>query len=602
MSVQNFEHPSPFQVPKPEGVAVSPPPPIQTEEWSSFAPVASAHGQQTPSQHVPPARPSHAPPAPPSHAPLPHTAANEFTPEKKPVRLSRSTGDANNSAEAQPHHPEVTTSSRVVTSTDQVPTLSAPPSSQSDSTQSILLASEENGKALYSMRGLAASIKRSLNAERLAASMEPSASSDPHSQKLKPLNSTETTDSQHQTKSSTPDLAIGKSEEQGPDSKAGTRPVNLITEPVNSPETILPASISEVSIPNEEIIRTANGFQTPNSQHVSSPNFTPYSTLTGAVSFDNIADSVPVSHNPAPSIETTGVLEDTTTSQPASQIVLHDDVEDPSIHDQLSFSFPHRTPTPPLAATITIVDDEDEVDEKPEPTPSSRPSTPLHEIEIDSQLQYLPSGNEDDVEMSSVPGEGDVPIHPNIASSKVSKGWDNDVEMSSVPGEDDVPIQPNIASSEFSNALDNDALMQEAGVSTDQATPLGQPIGEIDRGSTGSAKVEKHPGNERRRSTEARVLSKTSPIRVQSTDSAETSSRGSLPKLPRKSQGKQKFYIAVPPASEWVLQAKRREAERRALMKEKAGELDILESRRAISHASQGNTITEVRKRLYIVG
>ncbi|KAF8505728.1 hypothetical protein F5888DRAFT_464783 [Russula emetica] len=512
---QNLQRPSPYQVSRPEGVAVPPPPPPQTQEWNSFAPMASAHGGQMSSQH--------APVAPPSHAPFPHTPANELTAETNAVRLARSTGDAYNTAEVQSHHPEVTTSSRVVTSTDRAPALSAPPSSQSDSTQSILLASEEKGKALYSMHGLAASIKRSLNAERLAASMEPSASSDPHGQKSKPLNPIEAVDTQHQMKSSTPDLAIGKSHEQGPDSKAGTQPVNLITEPVDSPSTIPPVSFSEVLIPHEETMRTANAFQIPNSQHDSSANFTPYSTLTGAVSFDNITDP----------------------------IVL---VEDPLISDQPSFeplSFPHRTPTPPLAATITSVHDEGEVDEKADPTPSSRPSTPLHEIEIDSQLQYIPSGNEDDIEMSSVPGE------------------------------DHVPTQPNIASFEFSQAWDNNTLMQDADVSIHQATPLDRSIEQIDRGSIGSPMVEEHPGNERRRSAPApgelaRVLLKTLPIRVQSTDSVEISSRGSLPKPPRKSRRKQKFYIAVPPASEWVLQAKRREAERKALMKEKAGEFGYL--------------------------
>ena len=541
MSAQNLQRPGPIQVSKPEGVAVPPPPPPQG--WNSFAPVASAHGRQMSSQH--------APAASPGHAPLPHTPANESTTDANPVRPARSTGDTDNVAEAQSHHPEVTTSSGAVSSTDRLPTLSAPPSSQSDSKQSILLASEK-GKALYSMRGLAASIKRSLNAEKLAASVEPSASSDPDSQKWKPLNPIEAVDTQHEMKSSIPDLAIGKPYEQGPDSKAGTQPV--ITEPVDSPLTILPVTLSEVSIPHEEIIRTANGFQIPNSLQDSSPTFTPYSTLTGAVSFDNVTDSVLVNHNPAPSSEATGVLEDTTTSQ----MVLDDHVEDPLIPDQSSFeplSFPHRTPTPPLAATITIVNDEGEVDEKAEPTPTSRRSTPLHEIEIDSQLQYLPSGNEDDVEMSSIPGE------------------------------DDFPIQPDIASSEFSKAWDNAALMQETDMYTHQATSLDRPVGEIDQGSS---MVEEQPGNEKRHSTQApeelaRVLPMTSSIRVQSSDSAGTSSRVSSPKLPRKSRGKQKFYIAVPPASEWVLQAKRREAERKALMKEKAGELDTLESPGAIS-------------------
>ena len=205
-SAQNVQRPSQFQVSKPEGVAMSPPPPQQTREWISYVPAASAHGRQTSSQH-----------APASHVPLPHTPANESTTETNAVRLARSTGpgDAYNAAEAQSHHPEVTTSSRLVTSTDHAPTLSAPPNLQSDSTQSILLASEEKGKALYSMRGLAASIKRSLNAERLAASMDPSASSDSHGQKLKPLNPIEV-DTQHQTKSNAPDLAIEKILRAGP--------------------------------------------------------------------------------------------------------------------------------------------------------------------------------------------------------------------------------------------------------------------------------------------------------------------------------------------------------------------------------------------------
>jgi hypothetical protein len=118
-------------------------------------------------------------------------------------------------------------------------------------------------------------------------------------------------------------------------------------------------------------------------------------------------------------------------------------------------------------------------------------------------------------------------------------------------------------------------------VSTHQATSLNRSIEEIDRGSIGSPMVQEHPGNEGRRSAQApeelaQVLLKTSPIRAQSRDFAETSSRGSLPKLPRKSRGKQKFYIAVPRASEWVLQAKHREAERKALVREKAGEFGYL--------------------------
>ncbi len=509
----------------------------RTQEWNSFVPVASTHGRQASSQLAQAALPS--------QAPLPQTPTNQLTTETNVVRLAQNIGDTYNAAEAQSHRPETTTSSRVVTSTDPAPTHSTLPSSQSDSTQSILLASDEKGAALYSMRGLAASIKRSLNAEKLAASMEPSASSDSPSQK-KSSSSTEAVDTQHQTKSSTPELAVGNSHEQDNDSKVETQPVNLVTERVDSPST-LPVSFPGVSIPQEETIHTMNTFQIPSSQHDSSNNLSPFSTLTGAVSFDNLAASVPVNHNPAPSSEATGVLEDTTTFQPTSQSVLHDRVEDPLIPDsQTSFeplSFPRRTPTPPLVATITTIHNESEVDEEGD-------STLLHEIEIDSQLQYPSSENEDDVEMSSVPGE------------------------------DHVQTQPNVISSEFSQARDDDALMQEAEVSAHQATTLDRSIEEIGRGSIGSLMIE-HPADETRSSARAseelaRVLPRTSPIRVQSTDSAETSSPGSPPKHPRKSRGKQKFYIAVPPASGWVLQAKRREAKRKALMRENAGELGYL--------------------------
>jgi hypothetical protein len=543
MSAQNLQRPNPFQVSKPEGSAVPPRPHPQTQEWDSIAPVVSTHGRQTLSQH--------APAPPPSHAPLQRTPTNELASEANAVRLARNTGDVYNAAEAQSHYRETTTSSRIVTSTDLASAVSAP---QSDSTKSILLASEKKGTAPYSMSGLAASIKRSLNAERLAASIEPSALPDIHSQERKPSSSIEAVDTQHQAKSNTPDLAIGNSHERDPVSKAETQPVNLVTEPADTPLT-LPVSVSEALTPHEETIHTAHEFLIPTSQHKSSHNFTPFSTLTGAVSFDNDTDSVPVNHNPAPSSVATGVSEDMTTSQPTSQSVFHDRVEDPLIPDsQTSFepiSFSHRTPTPPLAATITTVPDEDEVDEEADSIPSFRPSTLLHEIEIDSQLQHIQSGNEDDVEMSSVPGE------------------------------DQVQTQSNVASSAFSQPRDNDTLMQEVDVFARQATSLERSIEEIDRDSIGNLMVKEHPVDETRGSAQvpegpARVLPKTLPLRVQSTESVETSSPGLLPKLPRKHRRKQKFYIAVPPPSEWVLQAKRREAERKALIREKAGEFGYL--------------------------
>ena len=540
VSAQNHQHPNQFQMSKPEGAAV----PIthpQTQNWNSFSPVASTHGQQASSQ-------LHAA-APLSYPHLPQTPTDDLTSGTDAIPIAQNFEDAHNRAEVQPHL-ENTAGSPVVTSTDIAPTPSALPSSQLGSTQSILLASEEKGTALYTMRGLAASIKRSLNAERLAASTEVSASSDLHTQKRKRSSSIEAMDTQHRAKPSPPDLAVEKPHEQDLDPKAGPQPVNLVSEPDDSPPTIPPVSYPEVSIPQQGTVPHVNGLQITGSQHNSSHNFVPFSTLTGAVSFDNITDSVPVNHNPMPSSETTAVLEDLTTSQPTPLTVLHNPLEDPFVAvSQSSFdplSFPQRTPTPPLAATITTLHDEGEVDGKAESTSSSHPSTILHEIEIDSQLQLIPSGHEDDVEMSVTPGEDQVQTHFDIASS------------------------------EFSRAQVNDPVMQEADGFVRRAESLAPSIEEIDRGTIGSPIVE-YPGGETR--SPPRVpeepawgITKTSPIRVQSTGSVETSGPSSMPELPRKPRGKQEFYIAVPPASEWVLLAKRREAERKALEREKGGE------------------------------
>ena len=501
---QNFQHPNQFQVRKPERVAPPPRPPIQ--EWRVFSPYQQAAAQF---QQFHPA-------APLNHPPSLQTPTNNLT---NTLRSARNTGDAYNGAEVQTHHLDTTADRPVVTSTDPAPTVSAPPSSQPSSTQSILLASEEKGTALYTMRGLAASIKRSLNAERLAASMEPSASSDSLGQKRKRSNSIE---------------VIDKPQVEDPEPKAEPQPVDLVTEP----PSILPSSVSI----SEETTHI------PNTQLDSSPKFVPFSTLTGAVSF---VDSVPVNQNPATSPEATAVLEDLTTSQSTPQPdVLFNHIEDSSIlvsqpsYDP--FSFPHRTPTPPLAATITTVHDECEIDENAVSSSSPHPSTLLHEIEADPRLQLISPGNEDDIEMSVV-----------------------------APGEDHVQTQLNIASTELSQALDNDTLMQEADVSSG-------PSIRIDRTSIESSIVEDSEG-ETRSSPRAPeelpgVLPRTSPIRVQSVDLVETSGPSSFPKLPRKPRRKQEFYIAIPPASEWVLQAKHREAERKALVREKAGELGYLKS------------------------
>ncbi|KAI0245305.1 hypothetical protein BJV78DRAFT_1288308 [Lactifluus subvellereus] len=165
---------SQFQIPK-QGVLEGDTAPHhlhpQNQEWSPVAPLIPSDGQQAPSR----SRPA----VPSSHATRMHSTADGSTHETGPIRefVGRPGGnsDVPNSIEAQPLNLGVTTSNPAVMSINLDSSSSTPPSSQQGPAQSILLAPEEKSIALYTMRGLAASIKRSLNVERLAASAEPSA-------------------------------------------------------------------------------------------------------------------------------------------------------------------------------------------------------------------------------------------------------------------------------------------------------------------------------------------------------------------------------------------------------------------------------------------
>ncbi|KAI0307206.1 hypothetical protein B0F90DRAFT_536511 [Multifurca ochricompacta] len=65
---------------------------------------------------------------------------------------------------------------------------------------------------------------------------------------------------------------------------------------------------------------------------------------------------------------------------------------------------------------------------------------------------------------------------------------------------------------------------------------------------------------------------KTPSDRVKSPRLAEISNSSWLSKPPRKSYRKRVFYVSVPPPSDWVLRAKRKEAERKGLRSEKTGQ------------------------------
>ncbi|KAI0245304.1 hypothetical protein BJV78DRAFT_497826 [Lactifluus subvellereus] len=176
------------------------------------------------------------------------------------------------------------------------------------------------------------------------------------------------------------------------------------------------SSFPQVSTQQQETV-APDGFAIPNPQHESTPNFVPFSTLAGAVSFGNIAESVPASHN-VHSPEPTSHSEDLASSQPTPDILLHGPMNIPLAPvSQSSFnplSFPHRTPTPLLAATITPLHDDDEVDQKAEKSNSSHPISPSHIEEADTQVHLIPSANEDNHEMSVASGEDQVRNSLNV--------------------------------------------------------------------------------------------------------------------------------------------------------------------------------------------
>jgi hypothetical protein len=351
--------------------------------------------------------------------------------------------------------------------------------------------------------------------------------------------------------SSQPD---GKAYDHKSFSKEEPRSVSLVSEHDDPPSTVLPASFPENPIPQHETMHTPSAFVTSNPQHEATRNFVPFSTLTGAVSFDDIS-TVSANHNAVPPSEATDVSEELTTTHPAPETVLHNPIEVPLMHiAQSSFeplSFSHRTPTPPLAATITPLHDEDEGDEEGEATPSSHPASLLYEGEVDSQLRLIPSGGEDDVEMDVDSGEDHVQANINIAS-------------------------PSEYASHY-RARDDNSPIQEADVFVRRTGLLDSSTAGVDRGSIGNLQAEGAPAGENSSSAQVseelpRVPTKTSSTRFLSPGSAETSSSGLKSKASRRPRGKQEFYIAVPPPSEWVLRAKHREAERKALMNEKSGE------------------------------
>jgi hypothetical protein len=524
VSTPGLQSQSQFPIPKQnvlEGSTATPHPHPQSQEWSPFNPLFSSDGHQTSSQPCTV--------VPPTNATQMHPPADYSTHEagasQGPVGRPGRNPDVPNGVAVQPQNLGFTTSSPAVVSTDLGFSASTP-GSQQGSAQSILLASEEKSTALYTMRGLAASIKRSLNAERLAASAESPATSDSHKQKRTRSTSAEIIDNRDSKIVKRSDSASPEVCEQVTPLTTETQTVGLVNELDGSPSSML-LSLPQVSPPQQETV-PADGFIMANTQHGPTLNFVPFSTLAGAVSFDNITGPAALSHNVHSS--GSGPSEDLATSQQIPDILLHGPMDIPlapisqSSFNPLAFSC--RTPTPPLAATITPFHDDEA--EKGEESHSSRPAPPPSIDEGDVQVPSIPPASED-IEMSVASGEDLAQTSLNIASLS---GYTHEPE-----------------------ALDTNLSVQEADIFVRRTGLLDTSIREISGEAIGSSQAEEHPAGETK-----------SPARTR------TASSGSLSKVPVKSRRKQAFYIEVPAPSEWVLRAKRREAEKKALKSEKAGE------------------------------
>jgi hypothetical protein len=534
VSTSRVQIQSQFQIPKqgvPGGSTAPPHPYSQSQQWFPVAPLVPSDGQQVSSQPRPAIAPS---PTTHMHTPADHLI-HETGASRETAGRPGGNSDVPNDVGPQSYNLETTTGGPAAMSTDLGPSSSTPQGSQQGSAQSILLASEEKSSALYTMRGLAASIKRALNAERLAASAETSNMPDSHGQKRMRSASVEVIDNRNPKVVKRFDSASAEAYDQVIPVTTEPQPVNLDNKLHDTPSP-MSSPFHQVSPPREEAV-PSDGFAMANLQHGPTPNFVPFSTLAGAVSFDSITEPASVSHN-VHSLEPTGPSEDLASSQQTPDILLHDpmDIDIPLAPVSQSslnpFSLPCRTPTPPLAATITALHDDDEVDENAEESHPSRPASPPSMANI--QVHSIPSVDGEDPEMSVASGEDQVRASPNIASSAA---------YNTAP-----------------EASDKNLLGQEADVFVRRTGLLDSPNKEISSKTIEISRAEEFPAGETR-----------SPMQP-TKKLPENIGSDSLLKATVKPRRKQAFYIEVPPPSEWVLRAKRREAKKNALINDTVGE------------------------------
>lgn len=433
------------------------------------------------------------------------------------------------------------------TTTNFPSTFPTAPSSQS---HSILLAPEEKTTTLYTIRGLAASIKRSLNAERLAASGQPTPTSETHTNtsKLSPSNGADIAEQSGPATAGTHEPAIIPTTDA-----METVPIPHLDEGgVSSATTLSP--FPQLPVSQRETSSSPDEVTIPDSYQEPSHDFVPFSTLAGAVSFDNTTGYAPADHSTIHS-PLASPFEGLTDPQQAPDIIPHDPMDIPLLpFTESSFnglSFPSRTPTPPLSATITPFRDDDIVDGKIQEISSPVPTSPCLD-----QVEKRP--------------ESISPTSKHSLEARViSTGSDQDLDVTSPSSEHATHPQAQVQIPNLPK--------EESHVFVRRTGLLDSSIEEMSGEPLESVRTEGYPGDETRkhvRTSEvpSAVHTSTGPTSGRNTSPAGTPGFGVFLKPLMKPAEEPAFYIAVPPLPEWVRRAKRRKVANNGLGSEETGQ------------------------------
>ncbi|KAI0268308.1 hypothetical protein BC834DRAFT_686319 [Gloeopeniophorella convolvens] len=439
----------------------------------------------------------------------------------------------------EPHKPTtgpqgVVVPSSTAPTTGPLSTMTAPSSTQSGSQQSLLIGGEQVSAAPYSLRGLAASIKRSLNAERLAASPGPSTRPNSHGEKRKRSISTERRvieDAVPPKRSNSVAAEPRKRTLVDSGSDAVPRQVDVLDGVrTPSPQVLEPRDTKDASG------QTAIA----NVLHDSPRAFSPYSTLTGAVSFEDGSDDPSAVKSPA-SPTTSGPLDNT--AQLAPDTTLHDSTNIsfvPFVVDAAfgTLPFAPRVPTPPLAATITPVND-DEASEKlssPVPTPPALAFNDHADPSLSETMQGVVEDSERDTHDQSTGA-----TNPGNQLQNPSLGAASSLEL--------VPAQ---VSHDNASVTDSDVFIRRAGLLdiAGGATPVQ---------TAGSPRQDGEPEDLTEASASSATLQATpSNLHLGHTEANSAVAPSAAAKSSRVRRMKQVYVLVPPPPPEYLLRAKRR--------------------------------------------